>query len=76
MNWTKIGDSCYFIPKEKLQYDQARQKCHELIHGARLFEPRTLLQNQLVYALVSTTWDVTARDQKFLLGIHKNDFGK
>ena len=25
--------------------------------------------NQLVYTLVVTTWDVTARDQKFFLGM-------
>ena len=76
INWTRIDSSCYFIPEDRLNYDEARQKCHELSNGARLFEPKTLLQNQLIHTLAATTWGVTERDQRFCLGIHKNDSGK
>ena len=76
INWTRIDSSCYFIPEDRLNYDEARQKCHELSNGARLFEPKTLLQNQLIHTLAATTWDVTERDKRFCLGIHKNDSGK
>ena len=30
MNWTRIDAACYFIPEERLNYDEARQKCQEL----------------------------------------------
>ena len=76
MNWTRIDSSCYFIPEDRLNYDEARQKCHELSNGARLFEPKTLLQNQLIHTLAATTWGVTEKNQRFYLGIHKNDSGK
>ena len=65
-NWTRIEDSCYFISDEKLNITQAEEKCNDLTNQGKLFEPKTLHQNDLVHTLLKTTKGIRTNEHYFI----------
>ena len=50
--WYRIMESCIWLSREKKSFDDAHQHCGQLIEHGRLFEPKNLLQNDLVLTLL------------------------
>ena len=65
-DWTRIEDSCYFISDEKLNITQAEEKCNDLTNQGKLFEPKTLHQNDLVHTLLKTTKGIRTHEHYFI----------
>ena len=75
-DWTRIEDSCYFISDEKLNITQAQDKCQDLAEDGKLFEPKNLRQNDLVYTLLKTTKGISSNDHYFIGINDRNEEGQ
>ena len=66
-DWIRIMNSCIRTSTESLAFNEAAEKCKEFDTNARLYEPRSKLHNQLVFALLKERNEI---DNFRWIGVH------
>ena len=70
--WLQIQEKCYFFNKKNINWNKAAEYCKK--NGAKLFEPRNLVTNELVFHAAnnaSQTWNGSFHKWVFFwIGIH------
>ena len=68
-DWIRIGDTCFYFEMSLKTYYESAENCEEL--GARLYEPKNLIENNEVFEIVAENLDFRVSTEPYAwIGLH------